>query len=199
MYKLLTGPLLWLTFIIFIGGMLVRLVFLFYLSLKKDQVIYNHTSISWGIKSIVHWVIPWASASMRNQPFFLNAHNIMWDEAFGFSLWSIPDLAADVMTLILIASAVFLVIRRIRRAEVRILTSSWDYILLFLTTLPFITGLFAYHQWGPYETVLILHILSAQVLLILIPFTKLSHMILFFFTRAFIGFEMGGRRGARSW
>jgi hypothetical protein len=35
--------------------------------------------------------------------------------------------------------------------------------------------------------------------LILIPFTKLSHMILFFFTRAFIGFEMGVRRGARSW
>jgi nitrate reductase gamma subunit len=216
MYELLTGPLLWLTFIIFIGGMLVRLVFLFYISLKKDQVIYNHTSISWGIKSIVHWVIPWASASMRNQPFFtfmvfsfhltllavplfLNAHNIMWDEAFGFSLWSIPDLAADVMTLVLIASAIFLVVRRIRRAEVRILTSSWDYILLFLTTLPFITGLFAYHQWGPYETILIFHILSAQVLLILIPFTKLSHMILFFFTRAFIGFEMGGRRGARSW
>jgi len=44
-----------------------------------------------------------------------------------------------------------------------------------------------------------LHLLTAEILLILIPFTKLSHMILFFFTRAFIGFEMGGRRGARSW
>ena len=215
-YEVLTGPLLWITFIIFIGGMLVRLFFLFYLSRKKDHVIYNHTSFSWGIKSIVHWMIPWASASMRNQPvftfmvfsfhltllavpLFLNAHNIMWDEAFGISLWSIPDSAADVMTFILIGSAIFLVIRRIRRAEVRILTSAWDYTLLFLTTLPFITGLFAFHQWGPYETFLILHIITAQVLLILIPFTKLSHMILFFFTRAFIGFEMGERRGARSW
>jgi nitrate reductase gamma subunit len=108
-------------------------------------------------------------------------------------------VVADVMTVILIASAGFLVVRRVRRAEVRILTSAWDYTLLILTTTPFITGLFAYHQWGPYETLLILHILSAQILLILIPFTKLSHMILFFFTRAFIGFEMGGRRGARSW
>lgn len=215
-YDLLTGPLLWVTFIIFIGGMCVRLIFLFYLSRKKDQVIYHHTSFSWGIKSIFHWLVPWGSASMRNQPIFtltvfsfhltllavplfLNAHNIMWDEAFGVSLWSIPDAAADVMTIILIASAGFLIIRRIRRAEVRILTSTWDYTLLILTTAPFISGLFAYHQWGPYETLLILHILSAQVLLILIPFTKLSHMILFFFTRAFIGFEMGGRRGARSW
>jgi hypothetical protein len=46
---------------------------------------------------------------------------------------------------------------------------------------------------------LILHIFLSQILLILIPITKLGHMILFFFTRAFIGFEMGGRRGARSW
>jgi hypothetical protein len=46
---------------------------------------------------------------------------------------------------------------------------------------------------------LILHIIFSEILLILIPFTKLGHMILFFFTRAFIGFEMGGRRGARSW
>jgi nitrate reductase gamma subunit len=192
------------------------MVFLFRLSRKKDSVFYNHASLSWGLKSILHWILPWASASMRQQPFFtlmvfcfhltlptvplfLDAHNTMWDEAFGLSLWSIPDVLADVMTIILIASAIFLIIRRIWRVEVRILTSVWDYALLILTTAPFITGFFAYHQWGPYETLLILHILSAQVLLILIPFTKLSHMILFFFTRVFIGFEMGGRRGARSW
>jgi nitrate reductase gamma subunit len=123
----------------------------------------------------------------------------LWNEAFGLNLWSIPDVLADVMTIILIVTAIFLIIRRIWRAEVRILTGAWDYILLILTTTPFITGFLAYHQWGPYETLLILHILSAQVLLILIPFSKLSHMILFFFTRVFIGFEMGGRRGARSW
>lgn len=216
MYDLLTGAFLWVTFTIFLGGLAVRMAFLFRLSRKKDSVFYNHVSLSWGFKSILHWILPWASASMRQQPFFtlmvfsfhltlltvplfLDAHNIMWDEAFGLSLWSMPDMLADVMTIILIATAVFLIIRRIWRAEVRILTSAWDYALLILTTAPFITGFFAYHQWGPYETLLILHILSAQVLLILIPFTKLSHMILFFFTRAFIGFEMGGRRGARSW
>jgi hypothetical protein len=82
---------------------------------------------------------------------------------------------------------------------VRILTEAWDYVLLGLIALPFLTGLLAYHQVGPYELLMILHLLTAEVLLILIPFTKLSHMILFFFTRAFIGFEMGVRRGARSW
>ena len=132
-------------------------------------------------------------------PLFLAAHNTLWDEAFGISLWSLPDTLADWMTLIFIASASFLFVRRLRRPEVRILTTSWDYALLVMTALPFLTGFLAYHQWGPYELLVILHIGLGEILLILIPITKLSHMILFFFTRAFIGFEMGGRRGARTW
>lgn len=132
-------------------------------------------------------------------PLFLDAHNILWDEAWGISLWSLPDALSDGMTVILFVSIIFLVFRRIVRSEVRILTETWDYVLLGLTTLPFATGFLAYHQVGSYELLMILHLLTAEILLILIPFTKLAHMILFFFTRAFIGFEMGGRRGARSW
>jgi nitrate reductase gamma subunit len=215
-YDFLTGPALWFTFIIFIGGLLIRIAFLFRLSLKKDRVVYNHFSFVWGLRSIVQWLIPWASASMRQQPvfaivaflfhlsllavpLFLSAHILLWDEAFGISWWSLPDVLADGLTLVLIAAAVFLFIRRRVKPEVRILTSSWDYLLLVMTTLPFLTGFLAYHQWGPYEVLLILHIVFSQILLILVPTTKLGHMILFFFSRAFIGFEMGGRRGARSW
>jgi len=216
MYNFLTGPALWATFIIFGGGLLLRIVWLYRLSRKKDQVVYNHASFAWGVKSIFYWMLPWGSASMRLQPvftlmvfvfhvtllavpLFFFAHNILWDEAFGISLWSMPNLWADVMSVILIASIMYLVIRRIVRSEVRILTGAWDYILLGITALPFLTGFLAYHQLGPYEPIMIAHVLTAELLLILIPFTKLGHMILFFFTRAFIGFEMGGRRGARSW
>ena len=216
MYQFLVGPALWITFIVFIGGLIIRIGFLIRLSRKKDQVIYNHASFSWGFKSIFYWLLPWGSASMRQQPFFsiivfgfhfillavplfLDAHNILWDEAFGISLWSMPDSWADVMSVILLGCIVFLVIRRIVRKEVRILIDAWDYVLLGLTALPFLTGFLAYHQFGPYELMMISHVLTAEILLILIPFTKLGHMILFFFTRAFIGFEMGGRRGARSW
>jgi nitrate reductase gamma subunit len=132
-------------------------------------------------------------------PLFLSAHILLWEEAFNIRLWSIPDGLADGLTLIFLAAVVFLIVRRRIRPEVRILTSAWDYALLIITALPFITGFLAYHQWGHYEVVIILHILFSQILLILIPTTKLGHMVLFFFTRAFIGFEMGGRRGARSW
>jgi len=216
MYTFLAGPALWATFIIFIGGLIIRVAHLYHLSRKKDHVFYNHTSFKWGIKSILYWILPWGSASLRRQPvfsfmvfifhitlltvpLFLSAHNILWDESWGISLWSLPDALSDVMTVLLLISVIFLGIRRAVRSEVRILTQTWDYVLLGLTALPFATGFLAYHQIGPYELLMILHLLTAEIILILIPFTKLAHMILFFFTRAFIGFEMGGRRGARSW
>ena len=216
MYTFLAGPALWATFVIFFGGLIFRIAHLYHLSRKKDKVVYNHSNLNWGLKSILHWLLPWGSASMRQQPvftlvvflfhitllavpLFLDAHNILWDESWGISLWSLPDVLSDVMTVILLTSIIFLVIRRIVRSEVRILTESWDYVLLGLTALPFLTGFLAYHQVGPYELLMIMHLLTAEIILILIPFTKLAHMVLFFFTRAFIGFEMGGRRGARSW
>ena len=216
MYAFLAGPALWATFIIFIGGLIIRIAHLYHLSRNKDHVFYNHTSFKWGIKSILYWLLPWGSSSWRQQPvfsfmvfifhftllavpLFLGAHNILWDESWGISLWSLPDALSDVMTVLLLISIIFLGVRRIVRSEVRILTQTWDYVLLGLTALPFATGFLAYHQIGPYELLMILHLLTAEIILILIPFTKLAHMILFFFTRAFIGFEMGGRRGARSW
>ena len=216
MYSFLTGPALWVTFIFFIGGMTVRIVYLFNLSIEKDSVFYNHIKLSWGVKSIFYWLLPLGSVSLRSQPvfsivlfvfhlsllatpLFLCAHNLLWNEAFGISLWFVSDGLADAMTLVLILAGLFLFLRRVVRAEVRILTEKQDYILLFLTTLPFITGFLAYHQIGPYQLMLISHILSGEVLMILIPLTKLGHMVLFFFTRAFIGFEMGNRRGARTW
>jgi len=215
-YTILAGPGLWAAFVIFFGGLIIRTAYLYRLSRKKDGVLYNHASFRWGIKSIFYWLLPWGSAGMRQQPvfslmvfvfhitllavpLFLNAHNILWAESWGISLWSLPNALSDLLTVLFFVSIVFLVIRRIVRLEVRILTEAWDYVLLALTALPFLTGFLAYHQIGPYELMMIMHLLSAELILILIPFTKLAHMLLFFFTRAFIGFEMGGRRGARSW
>lgn len=216
MYEFLTGPALWATFIIFSGGLSVRVAFLIGLSRERDRVVYNHASFRWGLKSILYWLLPWGSASMRQQPLFtlvffvfhigligvplfLAAHNMLWDEAFGVSLWSMSHRSADVLTILFLLAALFLLLRRLLRPEVRILTEPKDYALLLLTALPFITGFLAYHQWGPYQTLLLLHVLFSEILLIVIPFSKLGHLILFFFTRAFIGFEMGGRRGARAW
>ena len=216
LYVFLTGPALWITFILFFGGLSVRLSYLYGLSRERDRVFYNHMSFSWAMKSNLHWLVPLGSLSLRSQPvfslvlfmfhvcllgvpLFLLAHNMLWDEAFGVSLWSMPEDLADVFTVIFIGCAIFLFLRRLLRPVVRILITLWDYTLLALTTLPFVTGFLASHQWGHYDITLVLHVLCAEIFLIIIPFSKLGHIILFFFARAFIGFEMGSRRGARPW
>jgi len=168
LYQFLTGPGLWITFTVFIGGMLVRLVFLYGLSRGRDKVMYNHADAGWAMKSIMHWLLPWTNASTRSQPvfagvfylfhicilavpLFLAAHNLMWDEAFGISLWSMPDKVADWLTLVVIACGVFLIARRIYRPEVRILTTAWDYFLILLTMAPFVTGYLAYHAYSAHH------------------------------------------------
>jgi nitrate reductase gamma subunit len=216
LYDFLTGPALWAAFTVFVAGLIVRVAYLFGLSKERDRVFYNHVDLKWAFRSIVHWLVPLGSVSLRAQPFFsiaffvfhvclfgvplfLLAHNTLWREGIGFGLPSMPDSLADIFTVVFMAAAAFLLIRRLVRAEVRILTTAWDYFLLLLTCAPFVTGFLAYHQIGPYKPMLILHIFLAEILLIVIPFSKLGHIILFFPSRAFIGFEMGARRGVQTW
>ena len=45
----------------------------------------------------------------------------------------------------------------------------------------------------------ILHILSGEIMLAAIPFTRLAHMLWFFFSRAYMGSEFGAVRNARDW
>jgi nitrate reductase gamma subunit len=109
------------------------------------------------------------------------------------------EKTADCLTLLLIVAVIGLALRRFAYPEVRIVTTLYDYLLLAIAVAPFITGYFASHHWFQYETMLIIHVLCGEVMLIAIPFTKLSHMILFFLTRAHIGSEMGQRREVATW
>ncbi|SFM40394.1 hypothetical protein [Thermodesulforhabdus norvegica] len=216
LYDFLLSRGTWIAFGVCIVGLCFRCIYLYALSLDRDRVFYNHFSVSWALKSIFAWLVPLGSRGWRQQPLFslaffffhltfilvplfLNAHNILWENAWGVSLPSLNDTVADWLTVVFIVSALVLLGRRILRPEVRFLTTWWDYTLLLLCSLPFITGFMAYHRIGPYGPVMVLHLLSAEVLLAIIPFTKLAHVVLYFFTRAFIGAEMGARRGARCW
>ena len=83
--------------------------------------------------------------------------------------------------------------------EVQFVTSASDYILLAIVAAPFITGFLAYHQWFGYKFFLILHIISGEIMLAAIPFTRLSHMLFSAFTRAYMGSEFGGVRHVKDW
>jgi nitrate reductase gamma subunit len=216
MYEFVTGPLAWLSFGIFFVGLTVRAVlYVKGLDWQLDRVTYSE-NVPYGIKgalrSIFLWLIPFGTRSWRKNPgytilffvfhfgllatpVFLLAHNILLMERFGVSLWTIPELVADLLTIAVILCVTFLVLRRIALPEVRNITSAYDYLLLMLSAAPFITGFLAHHQFAGYQFWLIAHILSGEIVLIAIPFTKLSHFILFFLSRAQLGMDFGIKRG----
>ena len=116
-------------------------------------------------------------------------------ERWGFSLPTLPEGIADGLTIAVMVAFVGLVVRRIALPEVRILTTAYDYLVLVITVLPFVTGYLASHQYAGYQFWLILHILCGELFLVAIPFTKLSHFVLFFCSRAQLGMDFGIKRG----
>ena len=61
-----------------------------------------------------------------------------------------------------------------------------DYALLVAVVVPFISGFLARHPAYnpfPWDVMMLFHLLSAEMLFVLIPFTKLAHIVLFFFDR----------------
>ena len=216
LYNFVSGPLVWLAFIIFIGGCLYRLISLIVLVHKKEKFIYSYMSLKYSLRSIVRWSTPFATENMRRHPamtivayvfhicliltpIFLLAHVTLVDESWDLSWWTLPDALAAIMTLLVIGACVFFLVRRLVNPEVQYVTSASDYILLAIVAAPFITGFLVYYQWFGYQTLLILHILSGEIMLVAIPFTRLSHMLFAPLTRAYMGSEFGGVRHARDW
>ncbi len=215
-YDFVSGPLAWVAFIVFIAGILYRLIEMINLVNKKERFIYSYISLKYGLRSILHWMIPMGTLGWKSKPIltivtfifhfclvlvpvFLLSHIILWDESWNISWWSVPDTLADIMCLLVIAGCIFFLIRRIVSPEVRYVTSASDYVILAIVAAPFITGFFAYHQWFGYQIFVILHIISGEIMLMAIPFTRLSHMLYAPFTRAYMGSEFGGVRNARDW
>ncbi|MGD8260999.1 MAG: nitrate reductase, partial [Desulfobacterales bacterium] len=143
LYNLVSGPLAWVAFTIFIFGSLYRVIRLLVLVHKKEKFIYTYMSWKYSFRSILHWMIPFGTTNWRRHPvltivtfafhiclvvtpIFLLAHVILWDESFNVRWWSLPDSLAIVMTLIVIAGCVFFLIRRLVTPEVQYVTSASD-------------------------------------------------------------------------
>lgn len=216
MYELLTGYLLWLSLAIFFIGCLIRLILYFHgLDWQLDRVAYT-SHWGYGLQgawlSIYKWLLPFGTHGWRRQPvmtivffgfhagavlvpLFLLAHNTFLYYKTGLSLFTLNTLAADVLSWVVVVCAFFLIVRRLALSEVRILSTGSDYLLLLVAVAPFITGLLARYEVSGYSFWLTTHILCGELLLVLIPFTRLSHMVLFFASRAQLGMDFGIKRG----
>jgi nitrate reductase gamma subunit len=215
-YKFATGPLAWAAFIIFFLGCFYRLFRMFYMVSKTERFIFSYMSFKYSFRSIFHWMVPFAAENWKRHPLltiatfafhicliitpvFLLSHIVLWDESWNLSWWSLPDSLADFMTVIVIVCCIFFLVRRLILPEVQYVTSAGDYVILALVALPFITGFLAYHQWFAYPIFVNFHIISGEIMLVAIPFTRLSHMLFSPFTRAYMGSEFGKVRHAKDW
>jgi len=196
-YEFFAGPALWAAFALFIGGLVGRLTYLYALKRGAENASDNHVGLKRAFRAVFHWwVPPGIGAGLRSQPvlaiasfvfrisllgvpLFVLAHNTLWEEAISFSLPSLPDFITDALTVVFIMSALVLLAAKIVKGKASSLSRAWDCSVLFLSSAPFVTGFLAYRQIGPYKPTLILHIIFAEILLIIIPF-NMGRLVFFF-------------------
>jgi nitrate reductase gamma subunit len=217
------GPMVWIALLVFVLGTAVQILRFFLLTRKaalsvsvptqlqkkparKKPAFERMTDIVYQLKDTVFAVHPLTMAvstlfhvCLVLLPLFVMAHNEMIELVIGVSLPSLSEGLSDGLTLIVLFCCVFFLIRRVSLARMRAISSLADYMVLALATIPFLSGFLAYHQIFDYQTMMIVHMLSGELMLIIIPFTKLVHMIFFFFNRFLVINEHTLGRGKRVW
>ncbi len=116
-------------------------------------------------------------------PIFLFDHSLLFERSVGFSLinFTLSKNIADYLAIITVISALALLILRLSNKNTRFISRKQDYLWLIILIIPFVTGIICAQMTTSAETYnffMLLHILSACLIFILIPFTKIAHCVL---------------------
>jgi hypothetical protein len=114
-------------------------------------------------------------------PLFLAGHIALWKKGIGVSWLALPNTVATTLTVLAVVTALAVVIQRAASRATRALSRFQDYALPLFIALGFASGFLVMHPtWNPFpaDPTLLLHVLVGDALLVLVPLTKLSHMIL---------------------
>jgi len=208
------GPGLTLSIVILVLGVTVRLIEMLMLGRKRDisEAREKHSG-RYGWRTVVTRSLTPLSATDTSPVIFLASyvfhigfflivffyvpHINVIRELLGFSWPSLPAWLIDALTLITMISMLIVMWHRLSDKVKFFLSGFNDYYSWFITFLPVVTGYFAYHRLLlPYNDMLIVHILSVELLLASLPFTKLMHPFTMVFSRWYTG-EAAGRKGVR--
>jgi nitrate reductase gamma subunit len=114
-------------------------------------------------------------------PLFLFAHVQLWQKAVGVSWPTLPKAVADWLTAGTIVFAFALFVGRLFSRPSSFLSRKQDYLWPLLLSVPFVTGFLCTNVGlapGTYRTIMLIHILAAELVFVLIPFTKIAHCVL---------------------
>lgn len=160
----------------------------------------NGREVPWGtiLRATLQWTFPvkkgfearavFSATSMLFHiciiitPIFLEAHILLWERGLGISWPAISNVAADYLTLLAVVTGVALLVQRVGARASRAISRPQDYFLPLLLITPFASGYLAMHpHLNPfgYDGSMLVHVMSANLIFVLIPFTKMSHVVLF--------------------
>ena len=208
------GPALQVATIIFLLGILVRILEILVLGRKANLAEARGSAVAGGLRTMVSRFFP-DSGTLRRSTFnvvagyvfhtgffivlFLFApHILLFRDVFGFGWPSLPTQIIDATTIVTIIALVAVLVHRMQHKVMRYLSRFQDYLVWFVTTLPLVTGYLAFHRIGMSPaTLLAIHILSVELLMVVFPFTKLMHAFTLFMARYYNG-SISGYRGVNS-
>lgn len=114
-------------------------------------------------------------------PLFLYAHVSLWEKGLGLAWISFGKTWADVLTVVTILAGIILFAGRIIPKGPRSLSRRQDFLWPLLILIPFVSGLLCANidlRPAAYQWIILTHILTAEMIFILIPFTKIAHCVL---------------------
>jgi nitrate reductase gamma subunit len=204
------GPGLQIAVIIFVIGMLVRLLEIFILGRKQDFAEKRKCSMGAGLRTVFTRSVPpkgmwshlvpgyiWHIGFVLVLLFFV-PHILFFKESFGWHWPGLSNAVIDVLAIVSIAAMLYTLFIRLTDPVRRMLSTFNDYFAWLVTFLPLLTGYLAFHHVGPdYTLMLGIHIMTINLLLIAFPFTKLTHAVTVFFSRWYNG-DTFGRKGVQS-
>lgn len=203
------GPAFQVATAIFVVGIIIRLVEVFALGRARDLAEPRGNATLAGLKVIVTRSIPKPNTMTTRSAFtetaawifhtglllvilFAAPHIPVFEHILGFSWPNLPTPIIEALSVITIITLIAVLLHRIYDPVMRFLSRGQDYLSWLVTFLPMLTGYLAFHQaLLPYKTMLALHILSVELLMVVFPFSKLMHAFTVFSSRYFNGAAAG--------
>jgi len=199
---------------IFVAGMLLRLLEVLALGNKPDLSPPRGSGPKGAVQTLLSRNLP-RKAVFDREPlriingyvlhigffivlFLYGPHIVLFESFLGFGWPALPSGMIDAVGAITILSLIAALVFRLNNKVIRFISTKDDYVAWTVTLLPLLTGYMAYnHLVASYTMMLALHLLSVELLLVVAPFTKLTHMFSFAMARWYQGYQ-AGRRGVES-
>lgn len=199
---------------VFLFGVILRLIEIYGLGRKPDLAPARAHSPGSGWRTILSRSLP-PEGMLRRAPVTYLGGYVFHIGLFIVVLFYIPHIEVirgvlqigwpglptplvDAITVLSMIALLAVLISRLMDPAKRFLSSFGDYLAWALTMAPLVTGYMAYHHLlVPYTTMLAVHILSVEILLVALPFTKLVHTVTLFGARWYNG-QTAARKGVAS-